>query len=79
MGGMDRFLSTVIGGGLLIYGARKDLRDGILSYVLGAGLIYRGATGHCPVYELAGIDTGRSHCNKRPAWTGREGGEHHNR
>jgi len=57
VGPTERWVSMTAGGALALYGlARRSLAGGVLT-ALGAGLAYRGVTGHCPVYETLGIDT----------------------
>jgi uncharacterized membrane protein len=63
VGATEGWLSLIIGGGLLLYGVTQRSRNGFLPLVAAGALIYRGATGHCAIYELAGIDTSES---KRP-------------
>jgi uncharacterized membrane protein len=47
----------IAGGALALYGlSRRSLGGGLLASI-GAGLAYRGVTGHCPAYEALGIDT----------------------
>ncbi len=57
VGSKERWLSAIIGGALLLYGVKRARRNGLLPALLGGALVYRGATGHCSVYKLAGIDT----------------------
>ena len=63
VGASERWVSLVVGGGLLAYAARQGLPNGIVPAIAGGALIYRGATGYCAAYELAGIDTSE---RKRP-------------
>jgi uncharacterized membrane protein len=53
----ERWVSLVIGGGLLTLGLRQGIREGLTLAVTGGALLYRGATGQCPLYKVAGIDT----------------------
>ena len=56
----ERVVSGVSGGALVAYGLSQG---GILGYglaALGAGLLYRGVTGHCDVYAAAGVNTAES-------------------
>ena len=55
--GAERVLSVVGGTALAVYGARRRDWLGNLFALLGAGLVQRGATGHCAVYEAMGVDT----------------------
>ncbi len=57
VGTAERFVSATTGGALLAYGMRRGDTLGVLLSVLGGGLAFRGATGHCHVYDAAGINT----------------------
>ena len=53
----ERWVSLVIGGGLLTLGAKQGIRNGLMLAATGGALLYRGVTGQCPLYKVAGIDT----------------------
>ena len=65
MCGTERWVSLVLGGGLLALGLKQGIRDGLMLAITGGALLYRGATGQCPLYKVAGIDT--SSRRPRPA------------
>lgn len=46
----ERFVSVLAGGGLLFYGLSRRTLAGAGAAAAGATLLYRGATGHCPMY-----------------------------
>jgi uncharacterized membrane protein len=50
----ERWASILAGGGLAAGLLRGRWR--LLIGLIGAGLIYRGATGHCHLYEALGIN-----------------------
>lgn len=51
-------LASAIGGGLLaLYGLSRKSVGGALLAGIGGALVYRGTTGHCPVYGQLGIST----------------------
>jgi uncharacterized membrane protein len=53
-------LASVVGGGTLIaYGLSQRSWPGLGLAALGGALIYRGATGHCDLYQTLGINTAR--------------------
>jgi uncharacterized membrane protein len=58
--GVERWASAIGGAALTAYAVRQ-LKErspaGAMLAAAGTALIYRGATGHCAVYEAAGIDT----------------------
>ena len=59
VGTTERRGSLLGGGALLAYALRRGWRSP-LSAVLGLGaaaLMFRGATGHCPLYGALGVDT----------------------
>jgi uncharacterized membrane protein len=60
VGGPERAVSAFAGGALLAYGVRQGGVAGTLAAILGGCLIFRGATGHCHVYEAMGVDTSRA-------------------
>jgi uncharacterized membrane protein len=57
---VERWASALGGAAITAY-AVKQLKDrspaGAMLVAAGTVLIYRGASGHCPVYEAAGVDT----------------------
>jgi uncharacterized membrane protein len=57
VGETERQVSLAAGGLAALAGlARRDV-PGLLIAAVGAGLIYRGATGHCHAYSALGVDT----------------------
>ena len=56
--GQSERLVSLLGGGLLTwYGLSRRSTGGMALAILGGGLLYRGATGHCTAYATMGIDT----------------------
>jgi len=56
VGALERGLSLIGGGALVLYGLRRSL--GNLTLMLGGGaLIYRGLTGYCAAYQALGVNT----------------------
>jgi uncharacterized membrane protein len=54
---IERLGSALLGGGLVVCGARRGSLSGLLLAAIGGGLVYRGVTGHCSVYQQLGVDT----------------------
>jgi len=54
---IERWASIIAGAGFLIFAARQRRGTGIVAGALGAGLIARGSSGHCPVYAAAHLNT----------------------
>ena len=54
----ERFVSVAIGAGLVTYGIRRRGPVGLIAALVGATLLRRGATGHCPIYQALGVSTG---------------------
>lgn len=59
VGDAERILSGVGGGILVAYGLSRGLLRGLPLTGLGAALLYRGLTGHSPMYRAMGINTAR--------------------
>lgn len=53
----ERWISMIGGGALVLAGLSKKSFGGMLMAAIGGGLIYRGKTAHCPVYDKLGIST----------------------
>ncbi|MBW8878893.1 MAG: DUF2892 domain-containing protein [Acidobacteria bacterium] len=63
VGTLERWISTLGGGALLAWGLGRDPRRSPLAGTLalgGAALLYRGTTGHCPIYGALGMNTAES-------------------
>ncbi|HEX3035278.1 MAG TPA: SRPBCC family protein [Thermodesulfobacteriota bacterium] len=54
---VERWASIIGGGALTLYALKQRSRGSILLALLGGGLIQRGATGHCYMYETLGVRT----------------------
>lgn len=63
IGDTERLVSSVLGGALLIGGLARRSLPGLAIAATGAAFLYRGATGHCTVYESIGLDTNRDTSN----------------
>jgi uncharacterized membrane protein len=72
----ERLVSAVGGSLLTAYGINRGDTLGILLSVLGGGLMLRGATGHCQVYDAMGVDTSVAGDNNSPYTKGRAGKIH---
>ncbi|MCC9166808.1 YgaP-like transmembrane domain [Pontibacter harenae] len=60
VGTTERIISALGGALLTYYGLKKLDTAGIAMAVAGGALLFRGATGYCPVNEVAGRDTADS-------------------
>ncbi len=76
VGAAERVISAVGGGALVAYGLKRGDTLGIALAVLGGGLALRGATGHCQVYDAAGVDTSNSERGNATYSKGRTGKIH---
>lgn len=56
VGPIERWVSMFAGGALAAYALRKRDVAGGTAALTGAALLYRGATGHCDVYQALGIN-----------------------
>ncbi len=73
---VERWASAIGGAALAAYGI-KHLKDrspaGAALAAAGTALIVRGATGHCPMYGAAGINTANGHDDTREHLSGARG------
>lgn len=53
----ERFVSATAGGALVALGLKRGGVLGTLLSLVGGGVAFRGVTGHCHVYDAAGINT----------------------
>lgn len=54
---VERWASALGGAALAVYGIRQRSVAGAMIAASGGALIARGATGHCPVYAVTGMNT----------------------
>jgi uncharacterized membrane protein len=71
VGETERWASAAIGTGLVLAGLARRNRAGALAAVAGSALLFRGASGRCPVNSAIGRDT--AHHDTREALGGRRG------
>src|SRR5579871_4679809 len=73
---VERWASALGGAALAAFGI-KQLKDrspaGAALAAAGTALIYRGATGYCPAYSAAGINTAHGHDDTREHLSGARG------
>ncbi len=53
----ERWISVIFGSALAAYGLKMRSLPGLVLSGVGGALIWRGATGHCMVYESMGVST----------------------
>jgi len=74
--GVERWASAIGGAALTAY-AIKQLKErspsGAALAAAGSALIYRGATGHCPVYAATGLNTADDDVDTRASLAGARG------
>jgi uncharacterized membrane protein len=61
VGPVERLMSMAAGGALAAYGLKRRDSAGGTAALAGAALLYRGATGHCDVYQALGVRHGNGH------------------
>jgi uncharacterized membrane protein len=59
VGPNERAASVIAGGVIVGYGPGRQDLAGLVIAALATGLICRGVTGHCAVYQAAAINTAR--------------------
>jgi len=57
VGDAERAVSVAAGSIIALLGLSRGSLPGLLGIAVGGSLIYRGATGHCPMYQSLGLDT----------------------
>lgn len=57
VGEIERWASLIGGSALLLYGLRLRPRGSLPLALVAGSLIYRGATGYCPMYKALGVST----------------------
>jgi len=57
VGNPERWLSVIAGSALAAYGLTRRSMIGAASAIAGGVLVWRGATGHCMLYEALGLST----------------------
>jgi len=57
VGSTERWVSALAGGMLAAWGLRRRGKAGYGGALVGAELLYRGISGHCPAYSAIGIST----------------------
>jgi uncharacterized membrane protein len=55
----ERWVSVVFGSALAAYGLKKRNIGGFILSAIGGALVFRGATGHCMIYEGLGVSSRR--------------------
>ncbi len=75
--GVERWASALGGAALAAYGIQQSVRErsvgGAIMAAAGGTLIFRGATGHCPVYAATGVSTAGDLSETRTALGGARG------
>lgn len=61
VGDGERWVSVIFGTALAGYGLTKRTSIGYGLALLGGAMVWRGASGHCPVYEALGMTTAEEH------------------
>jgi uncharacterized membrane protein len=67
VGRAESWLSMLAGGALAAYALKRREVPGGAAALAGAALLYRGATGHCDLYQAIGVDRANGHGTGRIA------------
>lgn len=65
VGDAERIVSGIAGGALVSYGIKAGGLFGTAISLVGGGLLYRGATGHCHVYDATNFSTAEGDTNRK--------------
>lgn len=57
VGGNERMVSVAAGAIAALMGLKRASLPGLLVAGVGGAMVYRGVTGHCPMYQAMGLDT----------------------
>ena len=60
----ERWVSVIAGSALAAYGLKMRSVPGLVLAGVGGALVWRGATGHCIVYESMGLSTAEEDCRQ---------------
>ncbi|HEX8178574.1 MAG TPA: SRPBCC family protein [Pyrinomonadaceae bacterium] len=60
VGEVERWASAIGGGALALYGLTRGTFGGVTLALVGGGLLYRGLSGHCELYQTIGFNTASS-------------------
>jgi uncharacterized membrane protein len=63
IGDLERVVSTILGGTLLVRGLARRSIPGLAIAATGAAFLFPGGTGHCIIYESLGLSTYRNSLN----------------
>ena len=61
VGDTERSISLALGGFAVVSGLCRGSLGGLLTALIGGGLVYRGLTGNCPLYEKLEMSTAGGH------------------
>lgn len=61
VGVVERWASLLGGGALVLLGLSRRTPGSLALALLGGGLVYRGASGRCPIYTTLGLNTAEHH------------------
>jgi uncharacterized membrane protein len=64
LGSPERWISIVTGAAAAAYGLTRRSVGGAVTAALGGALLFRGATGHCPMYHALGMTTADEQANQ---------------
>lgn len=64
VGRIERWLSLIAGGVLAAYAVKRRTPGGGAAALAGSALMYRGATGHCHVYQSLGVNRTSRHASQ---------------
>lgn len=64
VGRMERWISLIAGGALAAYAIKRRTGSSSAAALASSALLYRGATGHCHLYQSLGINRSASHASE---------------
>ena len=64
VGGTERWLSLIAGGAIAAYALRRRTATNGAAALAATALMYRGATGHCHLYQALGVNRSGHHATQ---------------
>ena len=64
---VERWCSVVVGAAMAVYGLSRRSAGGFFLAAAGGALVFRGATGNCPIYQALGLTTVEEEAETAPS------------
>lgn len=68
VGKLERAVSAATGGALALLGLKRRGLSGFIMAAIGGGMVYRGVSGHCSLYQALGLNTAADNKDSDYVW-----------